>query len=60
MLDGPFGMPTTPRRPISTRPQPATASADEQAAGEDLRRALERLHAVPVPIELLPPVTFRA
>jgi hypothetical protein len=60
MLDGPSGMPTTSRRPISTRPQPAAASADEQAAGEDLRRALDRLRAAPLPLELLPPVMFRA
>jgi hypothetical protein len=60
MLDAPSGMPTDSRRPISTRPQPTAASADDQAASEDLRRALERLHAAPLPIELLPPVMFRA
>jgi hypothetical protein len=60
MLGASSGMPTNSRRPISTRPQPTAASADEEAAREDLRRALERLHAGPLPVELLPPVMFRA
>jgi hypothetical protein len=60
MLDASSGMPTTPRRPNSTRSQPAAAATDERAAQEELRRALERLHAEPIPVDLLPPVMFRA